>query len=376
MDSPRLAILPDFPEEKWASMDLFAEMLLRESSPLATERVCPDFRRRFLRLPFLRAGMAFNADRLVNRFVYYPRYLRQRRNEFAAFHVCDHSYSQLVHSLPPERTGVFCHDLDTFRCLLDPQRERRPVWFRMMARRTLTGLQKAAVVFHTTQEVRREIERYGVVDPGKLIEAPCGLAPEFSPQASDTNQQSLEIAPVREHPYLLHVGSCIPRKRIDVLLNVFAQVRQKFPKLRLIKVGGPWSDHQRQQVEKLSLTSSIEQRLNIPREEIASLYRGAALVLVTSEAEGFGLPVIEALACGAIVVATDLAVLREVAGEAAVYCPLADITTWTETVTSLLMTPDKAPAQEIRISRAARFSWAAHARTIFAAYHRLLGVTT
>ena len=63
-----------------------------------------------------------NADRLLNRFVNYPRYLRQHASEFDVFHIVDHSYAQLVHELPAARTVVTCHDLDTFRCLLDPER--------------------------------------------------------------------------------------------------------------------------------------------------------------------------------------------------------------------------------------------------------------
>src|SRR5262249_46580552 len=123
MGAARLAILADYPEEGWPSMDLFAEVLLRQGAaagPLRVERVCPPFRRRFTRLPVLgRRGIAFNADRLLNRFCDYPRQMRRQRSAFDFFHLCDHSYAQLLHELPPDRTGVFCHDLDTFRCLLE-----------------------------------------------------------------------------------------------------------------------------------------------------------------------------------------------------------------------------------------------------------------
>ena len=81
-----------------------------------------------------------NADRLVNRLWTYPRHLRRWRSHFDVFHIVDHSYAQLVHALPPGRTGVFCHDLDAFRCLLEPGQERRPLWFRVLARHVLAGL--------------------------------------------------------------------------------------------------------------------------------------------------------------------------------------------------------------------------------------------
>ena len=66
-----------------------------------------------------RRHAAFNADRLLNRFILFPRYARQAVRRFDLFHVADHTYGQLVHALPAGRTGVYCHDLDAFRCLFD-----------------------------------------------------------------------------------------------------------------------------------------------------------------------------------------------------------------------------------------------------------------
>ena len=132
----RLAVLRDYPEEGWPSMDLFAEMLVAEArrrpeGSVWTESYVPPFRRRFSCIPWLgRRRAAFNADRLLNRLWDYPSRLGNRAAEFDLFHVCDHSYAQLVHALPAGRTGVYCHDLDAFRCLLGPDSEQRPRWFR------------------------------------------------------------------------------------------------------------------------------------------------------------------------------------------------------------------------------------------------------
>src|SRR5262249_24586008 len=158
-------------------------------------------------------------------------------------------------------------------------------------------------------------------------------------------------------PFLLHVGSCIARKRIDVLLEVFAEVRRRVPKLRLVKVGGPWSEQQRQLVARLGVEQAIVQAWGLERRTIAALYSRAALVLLPSEAEGFGLPLIEALACGAAVVATDLPVLREVGGDAVVYGPVGDVPAWVEKLCAMLTTPRIAPAIAVRLASAARYSW-------------------
>ena len=194
-------------------MDLCADMLLHEvrrdaHGPVAAERVCPPFRRRFGCVPwFGRRRAAFNADRLLNRFWDYPRRLRRCARDFDLFHVCDHSYAHLVHALPAGRVGVYCHDLDAFRCLLEPSRELRPAWFRSLARRILNGLQKAAVVFHSTQEVRRQIATLGLLDPARLVYAPYGVSPEYFLSEDDTPLPT----DLRGCPYLLHVGSCIPQ---------------------------------------------------------------------------------------------------------------------------------------------------------------------
>jgi glycosyltransferase involved in cell wall biosynthesis len=312
---------------------------------------------------------------LANRMWDYPRYLRRRgvAGEFDAFHLCDHSYSQLVHELPGERTGVFCHDLDTFRCLLEPERDPRPRWFRAMARRILKGLQKAAVVFHLTDAVRKEIERFGVVDPRRLVRAPVAAAAEFVYRPLATSEVGRPLGMVGSDAYVMHVGSCIPRKRVDVLLRVFAEVRG--PGLRLVQVGGEWTAAQRELIETLHLGDAVRQVRGLERTAIAELYRGAAAVLQPSDAEGFGLPVVEALACGAVVVASDIPVLREVGGGAAIFCPVGDVGRWSHAVAALIDGTYPAPALDVRLAQAAKYSWAAHARTIAGAYRDLLGTT-
>src|SRR5262249_52643226 len=162
-------------------------------------------------------------DRLLNRFWDYPYHVGGRKHLFDWFHVADHSYAQLVNVLPSERTGVFCHDLDAFQCLLEPQRESKPRWFRLIMRRVLNGLQKAAVVFHSTVEMRRRIEAYGLIDPAKLVHAPYGVSPEFNVESGGGGSLPASAPRDRGKPFLLHVGSCIPRKRIDVLLHLFGE---------------------------------------------------------------------------------------------------------------------------------------------------------
>ena len=358
---------------------LIVEMLCRHltndySAELKVEQLCSPYRRRATILPFLgKKRVSINADRLANRMWDYPRYLRGRRDQFDLFHVADHSYSQLVHVLPADRTGIYCHDLDTFRCLLEPGRDPRPRWFRAVIKRVLDGFQRAALVFYSTDQIRQEIERHGLIDSKRLVHAPPGCLQKLPPSRLKTMPKPpVAVAALGGSPFLLHVGSCIPRKRIDVLLDVFAGARQHDPRLRLVKVGVDWSGEQRSQIDRLGLAPHIIPLQGLTRHQIAALYRAAALVLQPSESEGFGLPVIEALACGSIVVASDLPVLREVAGAAAVYQPVGDVAAWVSSILDLLGHPETAPAAALRFAQASKFTWANHTRTIVDAYRRLL----
>lgn len=172
----------------------------------------------------------------------------------------------------------------------------------------------------------------------------------------------------------MHVGSCIPRKRIDVLLAVFAALRQRQPALKLVQVGGDWTIAHRDLIKQLGIAAAIRQLRGLPRTALADLYRSACLVLQPSAAEGFGLPVLEALACGTAVLASDIPSLREVGGEAATYRPVGDVAAWTETANRLTADPASAPSRLARLAQAKKFSWTKHAQIIAAAYHRLAGI--
>ncbi len=368
----RIGVVQDYLEERWPSMDLAAEMLLdalRREHAATVDAVAlrPVFRARVARLPWppALAGRARNADRLLNRFWDYPRWLRARRSSSDVFHLCDHSYSQLVTELPPGRAGVYCHDIDTFRCLVEPALDPRPPWFRAMAARVLRGFRAAAVVFHSTRAVREELERHALVDPGRLVHAPLGVAPEFRPGPGGP--------PPVEGRFVLHVGSMATRKRIDVLLDVFAALAQADGGLRLVQVGGPWSEEHRRLIGRHGVAERVVQVSGVSRSELARLYRAAALVLQPSEREGFGLPVLEALACGAQVLASDLPVFREVGGSALTYAPVGDVAAWVSAARDALERPERAPPRAARLARAAELSWSRHAETIVGAYRRLAG---
>jgi glycosyltransferase involved in cell wall biosynthesis len=336
---------------------------------------------------------------LFNRFWDYPRLVRRIRNAFDLFHVVDHSYGQLVHQLRPERTIVTCHDLDTFRCLLNPEQEARSIFFKTMMRRTLSGFSKAGFVACDSEGTRDELLAHKLFEPERLAVVRNGVHPSCSAEgnpladasaadeilkaegraqkAEDKGQRSEQGSQGSDRSIeLLHVGTTIPRKRIDVLLRVFAQVKANFPSARLLRVGGEFTPEQEELANQLRVRDSIVVLPRVERDVLAAVYRRAALVLLPSEREGFGLPVVEAMACGTPVVASDLPVLREAGGDAAQYCRLADIEAWANAVNQLLNERNGSPAawterKTRSTSQAARFSWAEYALAMVDIYERV-----
>src|SRR5260370_27764248 len=179
---PTVSIICDFREEHWASMDQVAETLLRElnrshSRTLLARRIRPAMVRLPVagRMPKLARAM----QRACNRYIYYPGYLRWTRLQSDIFHVIDHSYAHLVHELPAERTVVTCHDVDAFRCLVEPDQVPMSWLFRRISRRILEGLQKAAAVVCVSQVTREALLKYGLTDPARTHVVHNGVDPAF-----------------------------------------------------------------------------------------------------------------------------------------------------------------------------------------------------
>ena len=381
----KLAVVSDMLEEGWPSMDLAAETIAKSLQQVAADKFVvkllrPVMRRRFSPAGENGAGTGFNADRLLNRYWDYPRWLRWQRKDIALFHLADHSYSQLIHELPPERAIVTCHDLDTFRCLLYPKEEIRSLFFRSLVKRTKNGLQKAGHIVCVSEAIKAELLATGWVGPKRVSVAPNPAHPVFFQLRTKETEAEADklLGPARSGAVdLLHVGSNIARKRLDVLLRIFAEIRREWPQARLIRVGGALTKEQQQLAEQLQVAEAVVTLPHLTREVLAAVYARAALTLMPSEREGFGWPVAESLATGAPVVASDLPVLREVGGAAAEYAKVADIAAWTELIRALLQEKssravDWAQRKLRARERAQQFSLAAYGNNLMQIYQEIV----
>jgi glycosyltransferase involved in cell wall biosynthesis len=364
-------------------MDRVAGMLLDHlrrlhAGAIDVTPVVPRFVHRATAVGIRSAGSRFTIDRMLNRFWDYPRHVGRLSQDFDIFHVIDHSYSQLVHHLPPHRTVVTCHDLDTFRSILNPADEQRSKPFMAMVRHVLGGMQRAARVTCDTTVVRNELIARALIPPARLVVASVGAGDVYSsrPDAEGDREAGRLVHAPAGACEILHVGSTIPRKRIDLLLRICGALVAEVPALHLVRVGGPLSPEQRQIARAVGMDGRMSELEFVDDRTLAAIYRRAALVLLPSDREGFGLPIVEAMACGTPVVASDLPALREVGGSAAEYCARDSATPWVQRVLELLDERQHAPSvwTERRnggLERAGRFTWPAFAARLARVYREV-----
>lgn len=373
--TPRIAILTDFEEDGWASMDHYAAMLVEHlppGGPVAPSLVRPRFRARLARMRAIfgpRHGMTL--DRYLNRFWDYPRSAARLRG-FDLYHVVDQTYAHLVRRLPAGRAVVTCHDLD----FSDPPPGTRYAWLvRACGAIALPGLSAAARVLCDSEAIRAEIVRRGLVEPSRLAVVPLGVESHFAPDGPKTLRPELEarLAGAGGGPLVLHVGAIVPRKRIDTLLRAFAALRARSPGAVLARAGGALTPAMSALAGSLGITTAFVDMPFLTRDELAALFRRADLFLFPSESEGFGLPVLEAMASGVPVVARDNQAVREVAGDAARLVAGDDAQAHAAAALETLADPAvRAAMRERGLTRAAGFPWTRTAEMTGHVYRELL----
>jgi glycosyltransferase involved in cell wall biosynthesis len=377
----RVAVVADFLEEGWPSMDLAAELTSLAIARHGGEGFIPAILRPQLprlarRVRTLDRGTARNADRYLGRYLAYPRWLKRRAGDFALFHLIDQSYAHLVNVLPQARCVVTCHDLDAFASVSGSDPEPRPYWFRATMHWVMSGLGKAAHVLCDSAAVRDELVRREIVDAARTTVVPLPVHPDFSPEPrgdADAEVRRLLGPADGGAPYLLHVGANMPRKNLPLLLRLFAELRARKAAGRLVRVGGALDAEQRALAAELGIGDAIVELPFLERPVLAALYRHAAALVLPSDREGFGWPVLEAIACGTPVVARDLPPLREIAGDAAVFVPTDDPRAWAATVEGVLIGRG-AELRTAALARAAGFSLEAYGTAVTAIYRRVLGM--
>jgi glycosyltransferase involved in cell wall biosynthesis len=252
---------------------------------------------------------------------------------------------------------------------------------RMQARRFLfrRGLVRARRVIAVSEATKRDVENFLGCPPGHVVRVYNAPDPGFL-QHSDTvpgeRQRILERYQI-SYPYLLYAGNIRPHKNVPRLVDAFAVVREQlathplYRELRLVIIGDTISQYPavRQTVIR-SRTEHVVRFLGfVPFDTLRCFYESAAAFVFPSRYEGFGLPPLEAMACGTPVVTSNVSSLPEVVGDAAVLVNPENVFDIARGIRDVL-TDERLRAGLIQRGRehAARFSWERTARQVLEIY--------
>lgn len=226
------------------------------------------------------------------------------------------------------------------------------------------ALRTARMVLCISQATRADLRRYFHLDPRRVVVTPLAAAAHFRPQPPAAVAALREQYGLPAH-YLLYVGSNKPHKNLPRLVEAFIQARLP---VNLV-IAGPWDPRYPQAKELARPQPQIKFIGPVPEAALPALYSGAQAFVFPSLYEGFGLPVLEAMACGAPVVCSTSSALPEVVGEAGLLFDPQSAPALTAALTRLATEPDlPAGLRQRSLARAGQFSWEQTARQTLAAY--------
>ena len=346
---PLVAIDADVLGRRRTGDETYTAALLRELAPIADrERLVAVTRRPELVPAGVEAFELPARSQVARMAVGLPRALRRLRPALGHFN----------YVVPPAYRGpavVTIHDLsfESDPGLMGP---RDRFLFRTFVPRSVRRADRVLVVSERTK--RDLVEHYRIPEQ-KIAVTPNGVDPIFRPNGSAPDVP----------PYALFVGGIQPRKDPLTAIEALALVDGE---LRLVLVGDEkrGGDEVRSAVRRLGLERRVEFTGYVEHEGLASLYRGAACLVFPSRYEGFGLPVLEAMASGTPVVATTAGAVPEVAGEAAILVEPGDAAALADGIQRVLADRERFVAAGLE--RAREFTWAETARRTLAVYRELL----
>jgi glycosyltransferase involved in cell wall biosynthesis len=267
---------------------------------------------------------------------------------------------------------VTVHDLSFYRYpeLFRPQNR---VYLQAMTRRTV---QHAAAVIAVSESTRRDIVRLLNVPESRIVVIPNGVDAEMRPVTDVSRREALRQRYDLPDHFMLFLGTLEPRKNLTTLLEAYARYRRNGGRHALVIAGakGWYYDAVYETASRLDLGDAVRFPGYIPQDELPLWYSLADLFVYPSLYEGFGLPPLEAMACGTPVITSNVSSLPEVMGEGGMCVDPHDPLVLAEAMGAVL--GDAGLYRRlVRLGReqSQRYSWAETARQTASLYHRVLG---
>ena len=259
--------------------------------------------------------------------------------------------------------------------------EAHPEWFRpreRFRRRFLCrqAVRRADVVFAVSNFTKEEIIRYYKIPEEKVITVYNCLDPRFRPIANDEQLKSFRRRLNLTGKVLLYAGAILNRRSIPEVIKAFGEVAKRVPDVTLVLVGEnrtyPWIDLPAL-VASLGLEDKVKLLGYVNDEDLVMLYNIAEIFIYLSSYEGFGLPPLEAMACGTPAILQDTPAVREVFGNTTMILPGAEVPLITEAVIELLENEGKREEMARRGAQLTnKFSCTTTARLTLEHLHRVM----
>ena len=292
--------------------------------------------------------------------------LYARRSRFDLFHGTNFD----VPIWKRRRSVVTIHDLSA---LLHPEKHRSRLVRRARLRLPLV-VRVADMIITPTESVKREVCRHLSVKPDKVTAIPSAARRSFQPIPFAQTAEIRKRLGVEDN-FLLFVGTLEPRKNLLTLLKAFAQIlSQSSLRPQLVIAGGEgWlMDDSFAFVKKAALSERLRFTGYLSDDDLRALYSSCRVFIYPSVYEGFGLPPLEAMACGAPVIAGRIPSLQETLGSAARLVEPLDVNALAKSIIEVL--EDKNQREKLVAAgptQAGKFSWDQTARLTLDVYHQL-----
>jgi glycosyltransferase involved in cell wall biosynthesis len=235
---------------------------------------------------------------------------------------------------------------------------------------------RAAQILTLSEFSRRDLIETYRVDPARVFVTPAAAPPHFAPVTNATELRRIRTTYGIERDYILTLGSIQPRKNLVRLIEAYSSLRQSRPDLNLpqLVLAG-----RRGWLEKEIFRAAAQSELRkdilfigyVPENDLPALFSGSLCFIYPSYFEGFGLPVLEAMQCGAPVIAGNRTSLPEVVGEAGVLVDPFDTNAIAHALAEIIEKPDHRAELRVKgLAQAKAFSWRRTAELTLEAYGR------
>jgi len=270
------------------------------------------------------------------------------------------------------RRVVTFHDV-TFFLLPERYPPLRGAYFRAASR---AGARLADLVVAVSKTVKADVECHLRLPPERVRVVPLAAAPSFHPLGDAARTTAVRTKYGLPERFILNVGALEPGKNQATLVRAFHRLKRQDSEQGLVIAGPPAWRYERlfRLVDDLGLAGQVRFLGYVPAEDLVALYNLADLFVFPSLYEGFGLPPLEAMACGLPVVASTAPALREVLDDAALLVHPQDVVALAEAMAAALRDePLRSRLRQAGLRRAAQFSWERTARETVAVYDEAVG---